>query len=150
MPETVMLRFSEASSLCVGWQDPLEMFSRRACPPRPTAPSSCTRRLEMTFSAFLLFCWVIYGKHMPIMFNSLLDACGIPLSEVRFLRHKDGRADRGRSPYELWRDNRAQFDLYQSTQSIKSERKLRGKYWAPFLGAPTGDTLFVGLYRVGN
>jgi hypothetical protein len=87
---------------------------------------------------------------MPIMFNSLLNAAGLPLSEVRLLRHKERRAEKGRTPYELWRDNRPQFDLYQSTQSLDNETRLKGKYWASFLGIPTGETMFVGLYRVEN
>jgi hypothetical protein len=85
---------------------------------------------------------------MPIMFNSLLDAARLPLSEVRLLRHKDTRAEKGRTPYELWRDNRPQFDLYQSTHRVENESKLRGRYWATFLGTPPGETLFVGIYRV--
>lgn len=87
---------------------------------------------------------------MPIMFNSLLSDAGLPLAEVRLLRHKDKRAQRGRTPYELWRDNRPQFASYQSTQGIDNEVKLRGKYWASFLGTPADETLFVGLYRVEN
>src|SRR5207249_3854458 len=88
--------------------------------------------------------------HMPIMFNTLLSASGIALSDVRLLRHKDNRSEKGRSPYELWRDNPSQFELYQSTQSIDNESRLRGKYWASFLGTPARETLFVGLYRVEN
>jgi hypothetical protein len=61
---------------------------------------------------------------MPIMFNSLLRDSGLPLSEVRLLRHKDKRAQRGRTPYELWRDNRPQFDFYQSTQGVDNEPRL--------------------------
>src|SRR5438445_3840419 len=87
---------------------------------------------------------------MPIMFNTVLNDCGLPLSEVRLLRHKDKRAEKGRTPYELWRDNRPQFDLYQSTQNTENESRLRGKYWASFLGTPAGETLFVGIYKVGN
>jgi hypothetical protein len=87
---------------------------------------------------------------MPIMFNSLLREANLPLSEVRLLRHKDRRAQRGRTPYELWRDNRPQFDSYQSTQAIDNEARLRGKYWASFLGTPSDETLFVGIYRAEN
>jgi hypothetical protein len=87
---------------------------------------------------------------MPIMFNSLLNAADLPLSEVRLLRHKDKRAAKGRTPYELWRDNRQQFDNYQCTQGIDNEAKLRGKYWASFLGTPADETLFVGIYRAEN
>lgn len=87
---------------------------------------------------------------MPIMFNSLLSAENIDLSKVRLLRHKDNRSAKGRSPYELWRDNRPQFELYQSTQTIKNEAKLRADYWASFVGTPSEETLFVGLYSVNN
>src|SRR5262245_9114638 len=80
-------------------------------------------------------------SRMPILFNTLLEAAGLPLAEVRLLRHQDKRAEKGRTPYELWRDNRPQFDLYQSTQSIDNESRLRAKYWASFLGTPAGETL---------
>ena len=43
---------------------------------------------------------------MPIMFNTILREVGLPLTDVRLIRHKDKRATRGRTPYELWRDNR--------------------------------------------
>jgi len=55
---------------------------------------------------------------MPIMFNTLLKDVGLDLADVRLLRHKDQRAVKGRSLYELWRDARQQFDFYQSTQKI--------------------------------
>jgi len=85
---------------------------------------------------------------MSIMFNTILREAGLPLAGVRLLRHKDNRAARGRTPYELWRDNRPQFDLYQATQGVGSESKLRAPYWASFVGTPSDDTLFVGLYAV--
>ncbi len=87
---------------------------------------------------------------MPIMFNTLLREAGLVLKDVRLLRHKDRRAARGRSPYELWRDNRGQFELYQSTQSLENRATLEARYWASFLGTPAEETLFVGVYRVGN
>jgi hypothetical protein len=85
---------------------------------------------------------------MSIMFNTLLEAVSLPLSEVRLLRHKDPRAAKGRTPYELWRDNRPQFELYQATQGIDNEPRLRGTFWASFVGTPADETLFVGVYRV--
>ena len=54
------------------------------------------------------------------------------------------------TPYELWRDNPQQFDLYQATQSVKNESKLRAPYWASFVGIPSDETLFVGIYGVKN
>jgi len=61
---------------------------------------------------------------MPIMFNTILVEVGLSLADVRLLRHKDQRAAKGRSIYELWRDARQQFDLYQSTQKIVDRTKL--------------------------
>lgn len=87
---------------------------------------------------------------MPIMFNTPLREAGLVLGEVRLLRHKDRRAARGRTPYELWRDDRGQFDLYQSTQSVDNRPRLEGRYWASFLGTPADETLFVGVYGVGK
>jgi len=85
---------------------------------------------------------------MPLMFNSILREAGIPLGDVRLLRHKDQRAEKGRTPYELWRDDRQQFESYQSTQAIKNRKKLNAPCWASFVGTPSDETLFVGLYRV--
>lgn len=85
---------------------------------------------------------------MPIMFNTLLSATGFDVSDVRLLRHKDARAEKGRTPYELWRDNRLMFDQYQSTQGVVHESKLRASYWASFVGTPNDETMFVGIYKV--
>lgn len=85
---------------------------------------------------------------MPIMFNTILREAALPLSDVRLLRHKDQRAAKGRTPYELWRDNRQKFELYQSTQGIKNRKYLNSRYWASFVGTPNNETIFVGLYGV--
>lgn len=86
---------------------------------------------------------------MLLKFNTLLNAAGIELSQVRLLRHMDKRAQRGRSPFELWRDDREGFEAYQSIQSIDNRQRLRGAYWASFVGVPgTRKTLFVGVYSV--
>jgi len=86
---------------------------------------------------------------MPMMFNTLLrEVAGLKLPDVRLIRHKDKRAKRGRSPYELWRDNRPHFDLYQSTQSFSNRNKLTASYWAVFVVNLNDETMFAGLYRV--
>jgi GIY-YIG catalytic domain len=87
---------------------------------------------------------------MPIMLNTLLVQAGLSLADVRLLRHQDNRAQKGRSPYELWRDDRGAFDAYQAIQSIRSRVKLRAKYWVSFVGLPDGRSLFAGAYRVNN
>jgi hypothetical protein len=83
---------------------------------------------------------------MPIMFNTLLNDAGLPLSDVCLLRHQDNRADLGRNPYELWRDDRTAFDLYQSHQRIDARQKFTRPFWASFVGTPDHETLFVGIY----
>lgn len=85
---------------------------------------------------------------MPIMFNTLLREAGLPLTSVRLIRHKDKRAARYHTPYELWRDNRSQFEWYQSTQSISNRGKLTASYWAVFIVNPNNETMFAGIYAV--
>ena len=84
---------------------------------------------------------------MPLMFNSLLKQNALDPANVVLLRHQDTRAARGRTPYELWRDNRPAFESYQSTQSIQNRSKFeRAPVWASFVGTPDGATMFVGMY----
>ena len=83
---------------------------------------------------------------MPIMFNTLLQEAGLSPNAVRLIRHKDKRAARGRTPYDLWRDNRSQFELYQATQSIRERSKLAAPYWAVFIVNFSNETIFAGIY----
>lgn len=83
-----------------------------------------------------------------LTFNTLLREANINSEQVRLLRHKDQSASKGRTPYELWRDDRPRFELYQSTQSVRNRTKLNSAYWASFVGTPDDGTLFVGLYAV--
>lgn len=83
---------------------------------------------------------------MPLRFNTLLAQAGIDPGTVRLLRHKDGRSAKGRTPYELWRDERPAFEAYQEVQTFSNRAKLRGDYWASFVVAPSGETLLAGFY----
>ena len=85
---------------------------------------------------------------MPIMFNTLLTEAGVPLADVCLLRHQDNRADKGRTPYELWRDTRPEFDRYQSRQSVSKRQQLSRRHWVSFVGTHNNETLFVGVYEV--
>jgi hypothetical protein len=85
------------------------------------------------------------------MFNALLRKAGFPLCKVRLVRHKDHSAEEGRTPYDLWHNNRLQFNRYNSTHSFRYRKTLNAPYWAVFLGTPDGRrTMFVGIYGVGN
>lgn len=85
---------------------------------------------------------------MPIMFNTILREAGLSLENIRLIRHKDKNAKRGFTPYELWRDDRSQFENYQSTQRIRNRAKLNALYWAVFVVNFSEETMFAGLYEV--
>lgn len=81
-----------------------------------------------------------------LKFNSLLEAAGLDPADVILLRHQEQQVRGGLTAYQLWRDDKENFDLYQSQQS-KTGRKIFGQpWWASFVATPTGETMFVGLY----
>jgi hypothetical protein len=80
------------------------------------------------------------------MFNAILREAGLRPADVRLVRHKDRRAARGRTPYELWRDNRPQFEQYQAVQSFSNRPKLAASYWAVFIVNLADETMFAGIY----
>ena len=83
---------------------------------------------------------------MPLTFKSALVDAGIDPKTVRLLCHKDSKADYGKTPYELFRNDRAKFELYQSHQSTRRRPHLKADHWASFVGTPDIRTLFCGLY----
>jgi hypothetical protein len=84
---------------------------------------------------------------MPIMFNNILKDCGVDPAKVTLVRHQDSRAAKGRSPFELWRDEPPIFLDYLSHQATYNRSKFcRAQKWATFVGTPAGKTLFVGVY----
>jgi hypothetical protein len=83
---------------------------------------------------------------VPLTFTNVLQAAGIEPKNVRLLRHQDARSDPGKTPYDLFRNDRPSFELYQSTQSIENRSRLKSDYWASFVGTPDRRTLFCGLY----
>jgi len=84
---------------------------------------------------------------MILRFNTILREAGIPPAAVRLLRHQDQRAAKGRSPYELWRDDRPAFEIYQGSHALSKRAKLRAEFWASFVVTPAGETLLAGVYR---
>jgi hypothetical protein len=84
---------------------------------------------------------------MPIKFNSLLEQYDVKPDKVILLRHKDKRAGRGRTPYELCRYDRPAFEIYQQIQAPRNKSKFsRANFWASFVVTDDGGTMFVGLY----
>jgi hypothetical protein len=64
------------------------------------------------------------------------------------MRHQESGSRRGRTVYELWRDQRSIFDEYQTQHSADKHRTLRAAtHWASFVATPDDETLFVGLDR---
>jgi hypothetical protein len=83
-------------------------------------------------------------------FNELLVKAGYSLKDVRLLRHQDKSADKDKTPYLLWNNNRPKFEWYQATQSFWNRPRLDAPFWAAFVVDFSGRTIFVGLYRVSN
>ena len=86
-------------------------------------------------------------QHASLTLSSLLRGAGLDPSDVLLLRHKDNRAAKGRSPYELWRDDRRQFQNYQSVQSVKSRKKFGRPYWAAFVVNAFEEEVFAGIWK---
>jgi hypothetical protein len=81
-----------------------------------------------------------------LTFRHVLEAGGIDPKAVCVLRHQDVRADPGRNPFQLFRNDRPAFELYQSVQSIDNRSRLKATYWASFVGTRNRGTMFCGLY----
>lgn len=87
------------------------------------------------------------SANMPLRFNAIFGQFDIKPAEVRLLRHQDSRSAKGRTPYELWRDERPSFEFYQEAQNPKNFSNLKADYWASFVVTPGGKTLLAGFYK---
>jgi len=83
-----------------------------------------------------------------LTFNTILKQENIDPATVQLVRHQDARAIPGRTPYDLWRAGDGRLELYQRIQ--KKEKFEVGNFLASFVATPSGDTLFVGLFRVNG
>ena len=81
---------------------------------------------------------------MPIMFADLVPEA-IDRSALMLVRHHTNEYGRGNTPFDLWRAQPEQFELYQRCQGRNVFQ--HAKYLASFVVPPRGDTLFVGLYE---
>lgn len=81
---------------------------------------------------------------MPgLVFQALLNDAGVPLRDVKLLRHKPrGIVD----PFPIWRTDRAKFDAYQSIQRRSRRSYFQARVWASFATVPGSKTIFLGLY----
>jgi hypothetical protein len=86
---------------------------------------------------------------MELHLNMLLEEAGLPLKEVRLLRHQHVGPTR-LTPYVLWRDDVPEFERYQSAQRADRRSYFSSPFWASFVVPPDGSTLFVGLYEIGG
>ena len=81
-----------------------------------------------------------------LTFNTILKYENIDPKNVQLVRHQDNRAATGRTPYDLWRAGDGRLEMYQRIQ--KNDRFEVGNLLASFVVTPSGDTLFVGMFRV--
>jgi GIY-YIG catalytic domain len=83
-----------------------------------------------------------------LSFNDLVRKGGYDLRNVRFLRHQEATAQKGRTLYELWRDDKAEFDRYGALHRTQAHNSLQNaNYWATFVGLPSVEALFTGFYK---
>ena len=85
---------------------------------------------------------------MPFRFNQLLAEAGIDPAEVRLLRHQTNVP--GRSLFDVWQADRALFEQYQSVQRSVNRTSFLRPWWAAFIGAWDGRTMFAGIYAAGD
>jgi hypothetical protein len=81
-----------------------------------------------------------------LTFNFFLKEIGLDPSKVKLARHKDRRAKRGRTPYDLWKAKDPDFEEYQRIQS--KDRFKHAAHLASFVVTPQQETMFIGLYSV--
>ncbi len=81
-----------------------------------------------------------------LKFNSILNECELDPKSVQLVRHQ-ARGPDGRTPFSLLQENRPEFEFYQTVQG---REVFRREFIASFVVTPSGETLFVDLYRVGK
>ena len=80
--------------------------------------------------------------------NELLLDNNIDPAKVRLIRHKDKRCKVGKSVYNLWMNDKSEFDKYNTIQGFRIRPHLKSDYWMVFLGRSKIETIFIGLYEV--
>lgn len=86
-------------------------------------------------------------KHYALLFDTMLESAGLQAKDVLLLRHKDTKAAKGHSPYELWRDKPRHFKEYQSLQSVKARNRFSRPYWASFIVNAFDENVFAGIWK---
>ncbi len=81
-----------------------------------------------------------------LTFNTILTNENIDPKKVRLVRHQDNRSSGNCTPYNLWLSDKVSLETYQRIQKRKVFEI--GGLLATFVVTPSGETLFVGLYRV--
>src|ERR1700676_645254 len=80
-----------------------------------------------------------------LKFNSILNECELDPKSVQLVRHQ-ARGPNG-GPFDLLQADRSQFEFYQT---IQGREVFRREFIASFVVTPSGETLFVDLYKVGK
>ena len=73
-------------------------------------------------------------------------ACRWPMCASSVTRTSE--LSRAVHPTRPRRDNRSQFELYQSSQRISNRKKLTAPYWTVFIVNLDDETMFAGVYAV--
>ena len=89
---------------------------------------------------------------MSITFNAALRGAELDPRNVRLIRHRKAfDVARNLTAHQLWRDNYQRFLSLQSTQSARTDKIIGlALFLASFVDIPTGETMFVGVYRIAS
>jgi hypothetical protein len=80
-----------------------------------------------------------------LLLNTIFQAEGLDPNRIQLIRHKDARL-KGKTLYDVWHSQRAEFEAYQSVQGPKNSFEIDGLV-ASFVATRLSETIFVGIYK---
>jgi hypothetical protein len=80
-----------------------------------------------------------------LLLNTIFQAAGLDPNNIQLIRHKDARL-KGKTLFDVWYSQRAEFEAYQSVQGPKNAFDVGG-FVASFVATRFGETVFVGIYK---
>ena len=84
-----------------------------------------------------------------LILNDLVETAGLDAGRVKVLRHQEANTDTGRTSWELWQDDRKQFELHQSLYD-RTDPIGDSQHIISLLTPSSGKTVFVGVWSVSG
>ena len=84
-----------------------------------------------------------------LVLNDLIEIAGLNVDKIKALRHQETNADTGRTSWDLWQDDREQFELHQSLYD-RTDPIGDSEHIVSLLTPSSDKTVFVGVWRVSG